>query len=176
MNIEDLSELEQESIARKIPIIGSVKGKWLLDKIKEVRPTRVLELGTANGYSGCILGSEDAEVITVEKDEKITTEASQNFAKFGVNAFIIIGDGVEVVKEMVGKQTFDMVFIDFFKKGYMQVLEDCIALVKKGGWIIADNISFDGCQDFKEAVLNDSRLKTEIIDIGDGLSCSLTTK
>jgi predicted O-methyltransferase YrrM len=173
MEIENLQQLEKDSIARGIPIIGASKGKWLLEKIQKVKPAKVLELGTANGYSGCILGSEGAEVITIELNQKITTEAVQNFKEHNINAFVIIGDGVEIVKEMVSdKKQFDMIFIDFYKKGYMKVLEDCISLVKIGGWIIADNITFDECQDFKEAVLRDSRLQTDIIDIKDGLSYS----
>ena len=57
----------------------------------------------------------------------------------------------------------------------MKVLEDCIRLVKKNGIIIADNISAEGCQDFKEAVITNPRLKTEIIKIKDGLSYSVKT-
>ena len=67
---------------------------------------------------------------------------------------------------------FDMIFIDFDKSAYLSVLEDCIRLVRKGGFIIADNMSFPETQDYKEKVLHDSRLKTEIISVMDGMSCS----
>ena len=54
----------------------------------------------------------------------------------------------------------------------MGVLEDCIKLTNLGGYIIADNITMGGCADFKEAVMNHPKLKTELIDIKDGLSVS----
>ena len=169
--IEKLKDLERESRERGIPIIGPEKGAWLLDMVKELKPTKVLELGCANGYSGCILASEGAVLTTVEQNDKIAIEAMQNFSKFDVNAEVILGEGVEIVEEMNG--VFDLVFIDFAKRKYLSVLEDCIRLCKVGGVIIADNISMEGCADFKERVLSDSRLQTKIVDIKDGLSCSV---
>ena len=176
--ISNLQELEQESITRGIPILGSEKGAWLYQKVREVKPKKILELGTANGYSGCILGSNGAELTTVEIDGQIAQEATINFGKHSVNAWIIIGDGVKVVHNLVrkNKEKYDMIFIDFAKKQYNRVLEDCITLVNKRGVIIADNIAMDGCQDYKKAVLKHPQLKTEIITIKDGLSCSVRVK
>ncbi len=174
MIIEKLKELEDESENSGIPILGSVKGKWLLQKVKEIKPRQILELGTANGYSGIILGSEKGKLLTVEINEKLASEASENFRKFNINAESIIGNGVEEVKKLVmkKKEFFDLVFIDFAKKDYIKVLEDCVKLIKKDGFIIADNMSFEECKDYKEAVLRHPKLETEIIKIGDWLSCS----
>lgn len=180
MILEELQELEEQSIKRGIPIIGSTKGAWLLQKIKEVQPQRVLELGTANGYSGIILGSEGAELITIEIDKRIAVEAKKNFVAFNINARIVIGDAVQVAEKMARDENnegaFDIVFIDFVKTGYLKVLENCICLVKKQGFIIADNITFDGCQDYRQVILNHPQLKTEIINIRDGLGCSRRVK
>jgi predicted O-methyltransferase YrrM len=174
--LEKLKELEVKSVERGIPILGSEKGQWLLGKVEEVKPQHILELGTANGYSGCILGSIGGKLITLEQDVQIAGEAVQNFGKYGVRADVMVGDGVERVHKLAAQAEnqgkFDIIFIDFSKKNYLPVLEDCITLCKQGGLIIADNITFSGCQDFKEAVLADERLETEIIDIRDGLSCS----
>ena len=173
--IQKLKQLEQDNIKRGIPIIGAEKGAWLLKKIQETKPKRILELGTANGYSGCILGSTGAEFITIELDPWSAAEAERNFKKHSINAKIIIGDAVEEVKHLLqekGMGYFDLIFIDFAKKGYSKVLENCTMLTKKGGFIIADNITMDGCQDYKQAVLKDPQLQTEIINIKDGLSCS----
>jgi predicted O-methyltransferase YrrM len=170
MKIEVLKDLEEDSLRRKIPIIGYEEGKWLLEFIQEKRPKRILELGTANGYSGIILGSEGAELTTIEIDWKIAEEAKKNFEKFGINAKIIIGDGVEEIKKLDGK--FDLIFIDFANKKYIQVLEDCIRLCKKGGFIIGDNVFLEGCKEFLEAVQDDKRLETELIKIRKGISVS----
>jgi len=178
--IEKLKRLEQESISRGIPIVGSEKGMFLLSKVQEIKPKKILELGTANGYSGCILGSEAAELITIDIDEQISLEAEKNFQKFGIHAHRIIGEAVEEVKKLIldkqNLESFDLIFIDFSKKEYIKVLEDCIKLVRKDGLIIADNITFEGCQNYREKVLNHPKLKTEIIDIKDGLACSKRIK
>ena len=172
MNWKMMDDLEEESKRRGIPIIGKEKGEWLLQKVKEHQPKTILELGTANGYSGIILGSEGGELITIDINIKIVEEAIINYSKFSINGKIITGDGVEVVKSL-STDYFDFIFIDFYKKGYLKILDDCFRLLKKNGVMIADNISAEGCQDFKEAILNNSKLKTKIIKIKDGLSYSV---
>jgi len=172
--IRKLKPLEEVSLSRKIPIIGPDKGSWLASKVKELQPKHVLELGTANGYSGIILGSEGAEVTTIDINKEIVSEAEKNFKEFKIKAQLIVGDGVTIVKELAKrkKEYFDLIYIDFAKAKYKPVLDDCISMLKHNGYIIADNITMDGCKDFKEAVLHNSKLKTEIIHILDGLSCS----
>lgn len=172
--LDKLKELEVSSKKRGIPVVGSAKGAWLLQIVQELKPQKVLELGTANGYSGIILGSDGAAITTIEIDDLIAEEAMRNFAEFKINAEILLGDGVSIVEELAqkNKDSFDLIFIDFAKKQYLPVLENCIQLVRKGGLIIADNISFDGCQDYKQAVLDHPKLMTEIIAIKDKLSCS----
>ncbi len=174
MNIQQLQSLEQESIARGIPIIGSKKGAWLLQKVQQTKPQRVLELGTANGYSGCLLGSEGAELTTIEVNAIIAEEARQNFKRYNIKAKVLVGDAVEITKRLAKEtpEDYDLIFIDFAKKKYIEVLEPSIKLVKNDGFIIADNITMDDCLNFKEAVLNHPQLKTELIPIKDGLSCS----
>ncbi len=171
MILDQLKNLEQKSRKRDIPVLGKEKGEWLLSVIEEYKPKRILELGTANGYSGIILGSLGAELITIDINEKITNIAKDNFKQFGTDAYIVIGNGVNIVQDLVAKkQKFDLIFIDFEKKRYIDVLENCIKLTT--GIIIADNITMEGCNDFKKAVENHPKLKTKIINIKDGLSFS----
>ena len=178
MNIEDLHELEQESIQRKVPIIGPEKGAFLLDFIKQHQPKTILELGTATGYSGIILGSEKAKLTTLDKSPKAIEEAKINFQKYNTNVKIIRGDIVENIKTL--SQTFDLIFIDFALSQYITILDDCLRLTKPRSYIIADNINLKvkkntgikHCQDFKKAILNNPQLQTEIINIKDGLSVS----
>ncbi len=176
MILKLLQELEQQSIKRGLPIIGSEKGAWLHQKVQEHQPKKVLELGTAVGYSGIILGSEGAELTTIELDERLAREAGENFKKFRTAAQVVVGNAVEEVRKLASKprhhEKFDLIFIDHTKSQYREVLDDCFQLLKKGGVLIADNITFTGCQDFKEIVLAHRELKTEIINIRDGLSYS----
>ncbi len=97
--LDKLRLLEQESLIRHIPIIGSLKGRWLFDKIRELNPKKILELGSANGYSGCILGSSGAELTTIEIDERIALEAKENFDQFNIDARMIVGDAVKEIKK-----------------------------------------------------------------------------
>lgn len=169
--MHELTPLENESIARGIPILGKEKGEWLFEFILQHKPAKILELGTANGYSGIILGSAGGELTTIDIDTHLATEAQQHFKQFGINATIILGDGIEKIKHFE-KETFDLVFIDFAKKKYITILEDAIRITKKNGYIIADNITMEGCCDYKEKMLHDPRVHTELILIKDGLSCS----
>ena len=175
-----LQALEKECLKRGIPILGKEKGTWLHQKVKELKPSRILELGTANGYSGIILGSEGAQLHTIELNPFLVEEAEKNFAKFKVVARVITGDAIAEVKNLAAKpkyaEKFDLIFIDFTKSKYIEALPECLKLVRKGGAIIADNITFTGCQDYKEAVLRHPQLKTEIISIRDGLSYSVRTR
>ncbi|MDP3729023.1 MAG: methyltransferase domain-containing protein [bacterium] len=176
MKFEDLLLLEQESVARGIPIVGAKKGKWLYDKIQALQPEKILELGSANGYSGCILGSTGAELLTIELDPIIVQEAKKNYSFFQVKAKVIVGDAVleveKLAKDVRNHKQFDIIFIDFAKKKYFTVLENCISLLKTGGYIIADNIMFLDVQEYRKRVQNHPQLQTEIILILDGLACS----
>src|SRR3989338_727510 len=157
MKFEDLRLLEQESVARGIPIVGAKKGKWLYDKIEELQPQKILELGSANGYSGCILGSTRAELLTIELDS-------------------VIAEVEKMAKDVKSHKQFDIIFIDFAKKKYLTVLEDCISLLKTGGYIIADNIMFLDVQEYRKRVQDHPQLRTEIIPILDGIACSQKIK
>ena len=180
MIINLLRDFEQKCIQRGIPILGKEKGTWLYNKIQQTQPKKVLELGTALGYSGIILGSEGAQLITVEMNPELAEQASRVFQSFHTDAQVVVKDGVQHVKELASKPRnhgkFDVIFIDFAKSKYIAVLDDCLKLVTKGGMIIADNITFVGCADYKDAVMKHPQLKTEIISIKDGMSCSIKVK
>ncbi len=169
-----LKGLEKESVQRGIPIVGPLKGAWLLQQVQNHKPKKILELGTANGYSGSILASEGAELTSVEINPDLAEEAQDIFAELNLKVKVKVGDGIKEVKELVQKKTkFDLIFIDFAKHLYFAVLEDCLKLLPKNGLLIADNINMPGCKDFKEAILKDTRLKTELITIRDGMSLSV---
>jgi len=173
MILEQLKELEQESIKRKVPIIGPEKGRWILDKIKQFKPKTILELGNANGYSGIILASEGAILTTIDTSPHAVQEAMANFKKFNVTAQVILGDGVKYVEELLTeKAKFDLILLDFANKEYIHVLENCIKILSKNGILIADNIDLPGCKEFKEKIQVHPKLNTEIIKIGNGMSSS----
>ncbi len=193
MQISDLDELDKKCKEKNVPNLGPEKGTWLLNKVQEIseekqskrnkesrEPLKILEFGTAYGYSTIILGSEripgskGAEVTTIDFSEPSIKEAKKNLMAFGTKAKIIFGDGVKIAEELVKtkKEYYDIIFIDFEKKSYLAVLENCLKMLKHDGWLIADNIKMKEARHFRKAVQDDKRLETEIIEIRDGMSCS----
>ncbi len=169
-----LTVLEQEAMRRGIPIIGPQKGAWLFEKVRDLRPCEILELGTAAGYSGIILGSTGGHLTTVDKSFPIQAEGKENLARAGINATVIFGDIPTWLKEITKtrKEFFDLIFIDFEKKEYCAALPYCLELVKVGGHIITDNVLMEKSKDFLELVMKHPQLKTELIEIQDGMTCS----
>ena len=179
--IEKFQELREECIRRKVPIISEDKARWILNRVTEKQPRRILELGTALGYSGCVLGSLAAELSPIELNPKAAEEAMINFAKYEINGKIIVGNAIDIVQDLASaSRKFDLVFIDHALNQYLDILENCVNLTKTNGIMIADNINLQiqrrdrilDCKDFKKAILNHSQLETEIINIDDGLSYS----
>ncbi len=167
----DLEQLKKDCLKRGIPIIGEAESRILEFFVDLLRPKKVLEVGTANGYSGIILGGKGAKLTTLEIDERIAREARENFAQFKINAELIVGDALQTVKQI--KTKFDLIFLDFTKRNYIKILPDLLTVLNERGVLIADDVSFEKCQDFKESVLNNQLLKTIIIETGDWLSISI---
>lgn len=101
---------------------------------------RILEIGTAHGLSACYLGSQGAEIVTIEWDEATATEAQANLNEAGISATVLCGDAMKLLPTLNGQ--FDLVFLDANKDGYM---EQFLALLNEnllhtGTLILADNV------------------------------------
>lgn len=143
-----LSELEQVAKERHIPIVGPLVGRFLYILARASRAKRVLEIGTAIGYSaiwfGLAIKQHKGTVITVEIDEDTANEAKRNIARAKLQRTIrvINGSGLQVVPKLKGK--FDIVFIDDSKENYPSYLEMCANRLNKNGLLIADNALWSG--------------------------------
>ena len=168
MILNKLKNLELNSIDRNIPILGSEKAKLILEIINKEKPKKILELGTANGYSGIVLAYNGAKLTTIEKNKELVQEAIKNFNKFNIDYKIIIGDVLEELKNLDDK--YDLIFIDFAKKKYIKAISYCIKLLNKNGTIITDDINMDLCKDCKKYLLKN--LKTKINPEKNGLAFS----
>jgi predicted O-methyltransferase YrrM len=143
-----LSELEQVAKTRHVPIVGPLVGRFLYMLARTSRAKRVLEIGTAIGYSaiwfGLAVKQQKGTVITIEIDEDTASKARKNIAKAGLQRTIkvINGNGIQVIPKLKGK--FDIIFIDDSKENYPKYLEICISKLKKNGLLIADNALWGG--------------------------------
>jgi predicted O-methyltransferase YrrM len=173
--IEKLKPIEADAKIRWIPVIGSEKAKVVLDILSKYKPKRILELGCAIGYSTMILGSLGASVVSVDTNNKELIEARENFSKFGFsNIETINGHGNEVMKGMVDSgEKFDLIFLDFEKRYYVEALELCYNLLEVGGVLLTDNINHPKSALFKEMMLKDSRFESSLEDVGDGILVSV---
>ena len=190
MNIKDLREF---GVNEGYPILKDESIIRLIAEIKKVNPKNTLEIGTAIGYSGTqMLLNSDAFLDTIEYNEHSANIARQNFETMGLTSRvnIFVGDAGVVLDELVGKnKQYDFIFLDGPKGQYVKYLERLIGLLREDGVLIADNVLFRGyvrgdivpkrfktlvkrLREFLDRVTSDTRLQTEVLDIGDGLSIS----
>lgn len=169
MILDDLDELEKSCRKRFIPIIGRKKGELLFNLVQELKPKKILELGTASGYSGIILACEGAKLLSIDFDHISVDEANENFLKFKVNAKSVLATGEDYIKTLARdeKNAYDLIFLDFSKKKYHEVFPFCMKLLKKGGYLVADNVKSVYAMDFKRDILNSRNLTTEIKKVSD---------
>ncbi|MFC1896102.1 O-methyltransferase [Thermodesulfobacteriota bacterium] len=156
-----LLELEEEARTEGIPIVGPVVGQLLHLLAGAVRAEKILELGTATGYSTIFLargcGSRNGTVVTVELDTGMAARARESFQKAGLDRRIRleVGDALSLMTDMNGP--FDMVFMDIDKEAYLEVLPQCHRLLRPGGFLVADNVGFSAANKFNRAIFDDSR-------------------
>ncbi|MCF8018267.1 MAG: O-methyltransferase [Vallitaleaceae bacterium] len=190
-----LEALYQEAITHNIPIIKHEMEDFLRLMVVMNHPVRILEIGTAIGYSSIImsLASEvPLQIITLERSHKMIEQAKINIKKFGFekNITIMEGDAVQVLKTL--KEPFDMIFMDAAKGQYMNFYEDTMRLLREGGILIADNVLQEGLvaksrfavtrrqrtihgrmREFLRTLSNNEGLTTSILPIADGATVSM---
>ena len=142
-----LEEIEQEALASYVPIIRKETQSLLKTLLTMLRPARVLEVGTAVGFSALLMSEylpEGAHITTIEKYEKRIPIARQNFRRAGKEEQITLieGDAMEVLRSLDGP--FDFVFMDAAKGQYPHYLPEVLRLLTSGGVLMSDNVLQDG--------------------------------
>ena len=191
-----LEEIKQKALEEHIPIIMDETLEVIKDIFKKENPKKILEIGTAVGYSAiCFVkaSSEDTLIDTIELDEERAKQTINNIKEMNMdkNINVIIGNAVDILPTLKGE--YDIVFIDAAKGKYPFFLEQAIRLVKQNGIILADNILYKGyvMSDYnkhkqrtavrnlreyiKEATEN-VKLDTKILEVGDGLAITRLKK
>jgi predicted O-methyltransferase YrrM len=156
-----LQSLEQEARKEQIPIVGPVVGQLLGHLAAFAGAKRILELGTATGYSAIYLArgcAPDGRVITLEKDPGMAERARANLTLVGVSdrVDVVAGDALDALAEMQG--VFDLIFIDIEKAEYVRALPGCRRLLRPNGLLVADNTAFAEADSFNRAVAADDGL------------------
>lgn len=154
-------EIEKYAKENFIPIIRPKSRQILMDEVKKASPSKILEIGSAIGYSGlCMLFASSASLVTIEKDEERTAMARQNFERYNVaeRVQLINDDALKVLTNLAeeGSQ-FDFVFLDGPKGQYHKYLPLLTKLLVKGGTLFADNVSVMGLVDSTEPIAHKHR-------------------
>ena len=146
-NSEILETIEQEALSSDVPIIRREMQSFLEVLLLMKKPMRVLEVGTAVGFSALLMSDylpEGGHITTIENYEKRIPIARENFRRAGKEDKITLieGDATEVLAEMEG--TFDFIFMDAAKGQYIHYLPNVLRLLSDGGCLVSDNVMQDG--------------------------------
>ena len=175
---------------------GHVQGRVLSMISQMIQPKRILELGTFTGYSALCLAeglTADGTLVTIEHNDEMEDAIRRNMAlsPLGEKVHLVIGDAKEELRrlgerlEAKDEELFDLAFIDADKKEYCDYLDLVLPLMRKGGWILADNTLWDGhiidpaydkdkqtvaLRAFNDKVAQDPQLEKVILPLRDGLT------
>ena len=196
MNKQELEKIKQKALEEHIPIIMDDTLEIMEKYLKEEKPARILEIGTAVGYSAICFTEfldKDGVIDTIEREEERVAEARENIKKVGVEEKINIyeGDAVEILPTL--NEKYDAVFIDAAKGKYPFFLKESLRMIKPNGIIFADNILYKGyvlsdynkhkqrtavrnLREYIKEVSENPNLETEILEVGDGLAISRMKK
>ena len=158
-----LIELEQEAAREDIPIVGPLVGELLFVLAASNASRQILEIGTATGYSAIFLAravkSNNGKVVTIEKQPELAARASRNLQRAGLQQFaeIKVGEAGQLLERL--EPGFDTVFLDIDKKSYADCLPHCRRLLRPGGLLIADNVSFTDADDFNRLISSSDQWK-----------------
>lgn len=194
-NTPFLNELEQYAIETNVPIIRPQMQSLLKLLLVMNKPKRILEVGTAIGFSALLMseyGPKDCRITTIEKYEKRIPLAKENFKKAGKEDQITLlgGDAAELLQKLEG--FYDFIFMDAAKGQYIHFLPDLLRLMPAGGILVSDNVLQDGdvlesryavtrrnrtihtrMRDYLYELKHNEALQTDILPVGDGVAVSV---
>ena len=194
-NTPFLEELEQTALRDRVPVIRREMQSFIKTFLAMNQPGRILEVGTAIGFSTllmCEYGREDLQIVTIENYDKRIPIARENFRRAGREDQITLleGDAGELLKTLEGP--FDMIFMDAAKGQYIHWLPDIRRLMAKGSVLISDNVLQEGdiieshylverrkrtiykrMREYLYELKHDPSFVTTILPLGDGVTVSV---
>lgn len=192
---EIIETIEREAVEGGVPIIRQEMGSLLKVLVHLKKPSAILEVGTAVGYSSILMAScmpKECTITTIENYEKRIPTARENFRRAGYEDRITLleGDAADVMKQLTG--TYDMIFMDAAKGQYIHFLDEVMRLLAPGGVLVSDNVLQEGdiieskfgvvrrnrtihmrMREYLYTLTHMEGLQTSIIPVGDGITLSV---
>jgi len=142
-----LQDIAEQGAARELPLVDAEVGALLRVLAVSIGATKILEIGTAVGYSGIWLAGAlpaGGMLMTLEIDPDRAREARENFARAGLadRTSVIVGDAERMIAKVAGP--FDLVFQDGAKHLYSPLLDRIVSLLRPGGLLVTDNVLWGG--------------------------------
>ena len=193
-NSEILEDIEREALADNVPIIRREMQSFLKVLLMVKKPMRVLEVGTAVGFSALLMSEyvpEECAITTIENYEKRIPIARQNFVRAGKEKKITLleGDAMDVLKTLEGP--YDFIFMDAAKGQYIHFLPEILRILEKDGVLVSDNVLQDGdviesrfavtrrnrtihkrMREYLYTLTHSEELVTAVLPVGDGITLS----
>jgi predicted O-methyltransferase YrrM len=193
-----LQDIARAGAARDLPLVDAEVGVLLRILASSVRATRILEIGTAIGYSGIWLAGalpSDGMLLTLEKDEGRAREARENFSRAGLagRVTVIVGDAPRTLAKIAGP--FELIFQDGDKRTYSSMLDRLVDLLAPGGLLVTDNVLWSGevvpgfvretsrdpadaraIADYNERLVGHRQLTTAFVPLRDGVAISIKAR
>lgn len=194
-NTELLDAIEAEAVRDYVPIIRKEMQSFLKMMLQLQQPRRILEVGTAVGFSAILMAEynpKHCEITTIENYEKRILIARENFKRAGKQDMIELleGDAAQVLKTL--QEPFDFIFMDAAKGQYLNFLPDILRLLSPGGILISDNVLQDGdivesrfavtrrnrtihkrMREYLYELTHHEELVTTVLPVGDGITVSV---
>ncbi|MEE1009824.1 MAG: O-methyltransferase [Agathobacter sp.] len=194
-NSEILDEIEKEALDTYVPIIRKEMQTFLKLLLAMKKPMRILEVGTAVGFSAVLMaeyGPKDVEIVTIENYEKRIPIAKNNFKQAGKEKQIKLleGDAAEILPTI--DDPFDLIFMDAAKGQYINFMPEVLRLLKKDGVLVSDNVLQDGdiieshfvverrnrtiykrMREYLYELTHNDELVTSVLPVGDGITVSV---
>lgn len=194
-NTAVLDQIEREALESYVPIIRKDMQSFLKLLLTVQKPMRILEVGTAVGFSAILMAEyapEGCQVVTIENYDKRIPIAKQNFERAGKSDQITLleGDATDVLKTL--EEPFDMIFMDAAKGQYINFMSDVLRLLKKDGVLVSDNVLQDGdiieshfiverrnrtiykrMREYLYELTHRGDLVTSVLPVGDGITVSV---
>ena len=193
-----LERIEAEALAARVPIIRKETQSFLKTLLVLHKPRKVLEIGTAVGFSALLMSAylpEGGHITTIENYEKRIPIARENFRQAGKEGEIslIQGDALAVMKELT--EAYDLIFMDAAKGQYIHYLPEAVRLLAPGGVLVSDNVLQGGdvlesrfaverrdrtihsrMREYLYELKHHDQLQTSILPLGDGVALSVRKK